>query len=117
MRDTVLDELDKEDYDIIIFAAAPVDYGFAKTSTTKIDSSTELTIRLTPTPKIIADATRKAKTRKPSAVIVGFSAETVKTDQELVERARKKLDKYEVDIIIANNVAKPGIGFASKYNE
>jgi len=48
---------------------------------------------------------------------VGFSAETVETDQELVERARKKLDKYEVDIIIANNVAKPGIGFASKYNE
>jgi len=117
MRDAVLDELDKEDYDIIVFAAAPVDYGFAKTSTTKIDSSTELTVRLTPTPKIIADATRKAKTRKPSAVIVGFSAETVETDQELVERARKKLDKYEVDIIIANNVAKPGIGFASKYNE
>lgn len=117
MRDAVLDELDKEDYDIIVFAAAPADYGFAKTSTTKIDSSTELTVRLTPTPKIIADATRKAKSKKPSAVIVGFSAETVEADQELVERARRKLDKYEVDIIIANNVAKPGIGFASKYNE
>jgi len=117
MRDTVLDELDREDYDIIVFAAAPADYGFAKTSTTKIESSTELTVRLTPTPKIIADATRKAKSKKPSAVIVGFSAETVETDQELIERARKKLDKYKVDMVVANNVAKPGIGFASKYNE
>lgn len=117
MRDAVLGEIERADYDILVFAAAPADYGFKETSGTKIESSQTLAVELTPTPKIIADAVGKAKARKPSAVIVGFSAETVESDEELVERARMKLERYGVDIVVANNVAKPGIGFASKYNE
>ena len=117
MREAVLEEIDKGEYDIIVLAAAPADYGFRETSQVKIDSSNRLVVELEPTPKIIRDVVKAAKTKKPSTIIIGFAAETVENDKELVERARRKLEKYGVDIIVANNVARKDIGFTSKYNE
>ncbi len=117
MRNKVLEEVEKSEYDIVVLAAAPADYKFKKTSPTKIDSSSKLIVELEPTPKIIRDVARVAKTKKPSTIIIGFAAETARDDRELIERARRKMEKYGIDMIVANNVARKDIGFTSKYNE
>ncbi len=117
MRKAVLEEIDRGEYDIIVLAAAPADYRFKETSSVKIDSSNKLVVELEPTPKIIRDVANAAKNKKPSTIIIGFAAETVGSDSELVERARRKLENYGIDMIIANNVARKDIGFTSKYNE
>jgi phosphopantothenoylcysteine decarboxylase/phosphopantothenate--cysteine ligase len=41
---------------------------------------------------------------------VGFAAETVPTDEELLERARKKLDAKGCDVVVANRVGEQ-VGF------
>ncbi len=117
MRKAVLREVEQGEYDIIVLAAAPADYRFKKTSSEKIDSTNRLVVELEPTPKIIRDVALTAKSKKPSTIIIGFSAETVKDDRELVERAKRKMEKYGIDMIIANNVSRRDIGFESKYNE
>ncbi len=119
LRDKVLEEVDKNNYDIIVLAAAPADYTFEEKSREKIETSKqpEITVKLRQTPKVIAEVVSKAKAKKPSAVIVGFSAETAHSDQELVEKAKRKLEQYRVDIIVANNVLRKDIGFASTHNQ
>ena len=43
---------------------------------------------------------------------MGFAAET----EEVVERARGKLESKRLDLIVANDVSDPTIGFDSDYN-
>ena len=53
----------------------------------------------------IAAAVGSAK--RPGQVLVGFAAET----EHLMENAAKKLQKKNLDMIVANDVSKPGAGF------
>jgi phosphopantothenoylcysteine synthetase/decarboxylase len=46
-------------------------------------------------------------------VLVGFAAET----QDLVEYAQEKLQRKGCDLLVANDVSRPGIGFDSEENE
>ncbi len=117
MRRAVLEEVERGEYDIIVLAAAPADYRFKKTSPVKVDSTNKLVVELEPTPKIIRDVAEAAKSKKPSTIIIGFAAETARTDSELIGKARKKLEKYGIDMIVANNVSRRDIGFTSIYNE
>lgn len=48
---------------------------------------------------------------------MGFSAETVNSDEELIEKAKMKKERHKFDIIVANNVKRKDIGFSSEYNE
>ena len=50
-------------------------------------------------------------TRRP--VIVGFAAET----NDVREHARAKLDAKNIDLIVANDVAAPGVGFEHDTNQ
>jgi phosphopantothenoylcysteine decarboxylase/phosphopantothenate--cysteine ligase len=52
----------------------------------------------------------KIKTRQ---FVVGFAAET----QNLVESALEKLRKKKLDLIVANDISAPGIGFQSDNNQ
>ena len=45
--------------------------------------------------------------------MVGFAAET----QNLVESALDKLKKKNLDLIVANDISSPGIGFQSDSNK
>jgi len=45
--------------------------------------------------------------KRPGQTLVGFAAET----ENLLENARRKLDKKHLDLIVANDVTKPGAGF------
>ncbi|HAH86660.1 MAG TPA: bifunctional 4'-phosphopantothenoylcysteine decarboxylase/phosphopantothenoylcysteine synthetase, partial [Armatimonadetes bacterium] len=68
-----------------------------------------LTLELAPTADIMAEAGET----KGDKLLVGFAAET----ENLIENAQKKLKKKHLDIIVANDVSKPGIGFGADYNQ
>ena len=50
--------------------------------------------------------------KKPNQVLVGFAAET----QNLLQYAQSKLEKKNLDLIVANDVSKPGAGFQGDTN-
>src|SRR5580693_4749578 len=89
---------------IAIFAAAVADYRPAEVRTEKMKRNKEpLTLRLEPTPDILAEAAQT----KGNRLIVGFAAET----DHVAENARKKLAAKNADLIVANDVTAEGAGF------
>ena len=102
MRHSVVDRLPEST--IAIFAAAVADYRPAETQTEKMKRNRQpLTIRLEPTPDILAEAAQT----KGDRLIVGFAAET----EHVAENARKKLAAKNADLIVANDVTAEGAGF------
>lgn len=95
--------------DLFIAAAAVADYRVDQVATQKIKKSQdEMSIRLVRNPDILASVA--ARPDRP--FVVGFAAET-----EQVERyARDKLQRKRLDMIVANDVSAPGIGFNSDQN-
>ncbi|MBI3456418.1 MAG: bifunctional phosphopantothenoylcysteine decarboxylase/phosphopantothenate--cysteine ligase CoaBC [Candidatus Rokubacteria bacterium] len=95
---------------IVIKAAAVADYQVAAPAATKIRSRQEgLTLTLTPTPDILQELGRM----KGHRFLVGFAAETT----DLAASARAKLETKGVDLMVANDVSRPGIGFDAQENE
>ncbi len=95
--------------DIFIGAAAVADYRPADLATQKIKKNNdEMNIHLIKNPDIIANVA--AKPDKPFTV--GFAAET----QNVLAYARGKLEKKNLDMIIANDVSNKDIGFNSDDN-
>jgi phosphopantothenoylcysteine decarboxylase/phosphopantothenate--cysteine ligase len=50
--------------------------------------------------------------KRPGQILVGFAAET----ENLVENARTKLASKNLDLVVANDVARPGVGFQHDTN-
>jgi phosphopantothenoylcysteine decarboxylase/phosphopantothenate--cysteine ligase len=95
--------------DIIIMAAAVSDFKFSSSSSQKIKKQKmSRTIHLVETPDIL----KKTAQRKGDRFLVGFAAET----QNMEENARRKLKEKSLDLIVANDVSKKGIGFGSDFN-
>lgn len=95
--------------DIFIGAAAVADYRPANVADQKIKKHQDaMTIELVKNPDIIA--TIAALPNKPFTV--GFAAET----QDVVAYAKGKLEKKNLDMIVANDVSQEGIGFNSDRN-
>jgi len=114
MLNAVLAEMGVFKPHIVVLAAAPVDFKPVVYEERKIRSDAPPTISLSLTPKIISEVSRRLP---PNSVLVGFAAETVEDDKSLLELALAKKEKYGADIIVANNVARKDVGFASDYNE
>ena len=95
--------------DIFIGSAAVADYRPVAVAEQKIKKSAEaMTIELTRNADIIAAVASHAE--RPFTV--GFAAET----QDVVNYARGKLERKNLDLIVANDVSQPGIGFNSDDN-
>lgn len=96
---------------VAVFAAAVADYTPATVAPGKIKKSGDtLTLELVKTADILGSA------REPlgfTGTLVGFAAET----EHLESNAREKLSRKRCDLIIANDVSKPGVGFDSDHNE
>lgn len=106
--------IDDERPEAIVLSAAPADFRFSRREASKISSEHGAPeVRLELTPKIAEHVRRRAS----EALIVGFAAETVDSEEELVERAYRKLKKYGFDYIVANYVGKPGTGFGYDTDE
>jgi|688.fasta_scaffold06454_12 phosphopantothenoylcysteine decarboxylase/phosphopantothenate--cysteine ligase len=98
---------------ILIMAAAVSDFKpleFSPSKIKKASTSEDWQLLLTKNPDILATLGRL---KKPGQVIIGFAAES----NNLVENARKKLENKKLDLIVANEINKPDIGFSSDYNE
>lgn len=107
MYDTVLENFPK--MDIIVKAAAVADYRPAAQAEQKIKKDgTNRTIELVPNPDILAELGR----RKTSQVLIGFAAET----ENLLTNAQEKMHRKNVNLLVANDVTKPGAGFGSPTN-
>lgn len=97
--------------DIAVFAAAVADYTPAAAAPQKLKkSAATLTIELVKTPDILGSARTDLGF---VGTLVGFAAET----ENLENNARDKLTRKGCDLIVANDVSKPGIGFDSNQNE
>ena len=96
--------------DVAIFAAAVADYRPVLQAEQKIKkSAATLTLELERTEDILG-STRSVLGFK--GCLVGFAAET----EKLIEHAQDKLVRKGCDLIIANDVSQPGIGFDSAEN-
>jgi phosphopantothenoylcysteine decarboxylase/phosphopantothenate--cysteine ligase len=92
---------------VLIAAAAVADYAPASPADSKIKKGARpLSLKLRPTQDILAECGRG---KKPSQFLVGFAAET----DHLLDHARKKLAAKDLDLIVANDVSRSGIGFDS----
>ena len=99
--------------DAVIMAAAVADYaprgGQAAEKIEKGEGDLNLTLRRTP--DILRDLGRRRGSR-PRPVLVGFAAET----SNVLERARKKLEAKQLDLIVANDVSRSDAGFGVATN-
>ena len=92
--------------DIVIQSAAPADYQPAQVAPQKLKKQGDgtLTLQLVPTPDV---AKAVGAQKQPGQTLVGFAAET----ENLEKNAQKKLDSKCLDLIVANDVTRPGAGF------
>jgi len=104
MLDAVMAELERGCH-ALISAAAVADYTLDRQAE-KIKSGQDLTMHLIPTPKII----KKVREAYPDLKIVGFKAETGLGDEELIIRAEESLQGARLDLVVANDVSRGGMG-------
>lgn len=103
MRRLVLENFPESQ--IVIKAAAVADYRVKNVADHKIKKNDEeLTLVLEKNPDILKELGQK---KQKGQVLVGFAAET----QNLIQYAQSKLEKKNLDMIVANDVSKPQAGF------
>lgn len=99
-----------DEADIVIKAAAVADYKPKKYSEQKIKKGDgELVISMVRDRDILFELGKNKKNQ----ILVGFAAES----QNLIENAVKKLDKKNLDFIVANDISRKDIGFAVDENK
>jgi phosphopantothenoylcysteine decarboxylase/phosphopantothenate--cysteine ligase len=95
--------------DVVIMAAAVADYTVDRPEGQKIAKRDgPLTLTLSRTRDILADlGTMPSRRNGDRPILVGFAAET----HDVVAHAQQKLERKVVDLIVANDVSRPGVGF------
>ncbi len=90
--------------DALIMTAAVADYTSAKQIKGKLKKGPqELSLSLVPTTDILTQVSRN----KGNKLLIGFAAEV----EQLLDNAKQKLKRKNLDLIIANDVSQPGVGF------
>ena len=107
MRDAVLANLERAT--IAIKTAAVADYKPKQVAGEKIKRKGTITMELEATADILAEVAKHRKTQ----ILVGFAAET----NDVLANAKGKLERKQLDMIVANDVSKAAIGFDSDRNE
>ena len=93
--------------DALIMAAAVADYQPKSVARAKIKKETpSLTLELVRTPDILTEV-------KGNFLKVGFAAES----EDVVANARQKLEKKQLDLIVANDITDSGSGFGADTNK
>ncbi len=107
MREALLQRFGRAS--ITIMAAAVSDFTPAEVADQKIKRKGEMNLALRPTEDILAELSSR---RAPGQLLIGFAAET----EDLIENARRKLERKQLDAIVLNDVSRPGLGFGSERN-
>lgn len=99
-----------QEQDIIIKAAAVADYRPVMVAEEKMKKKDgDMTIPLERTEDILAYL---GNHRRPGQFLCGFSMET----EHMLENSRAKLEKKNIDMIVANNLKQAGAGFGTDTN-
>ncbi|MDZ4654466.1 MAG: bifunctional phosphopantothenoylcysteine decarboxylase/phosphopantothenate--cysteine ligase CoaBC [Coriobacteriia bacterium] len=108
MRAAVLARFDTTD--VVVMSAAVADFRPAAMSADKIKKGdAPEAIELERNPDILAELGESDS----RALLVGFAAET----NEVVTNARVKLAAKRVDLVVANDVSDPSMGFGTEHNK
>jgi phosphopantothenoylcysteine decarboxylase/phosphopantothenate--cysteine ligase len=102
----MLDAVTKEtgdDTTLLIMAAAVADFKARERSSAKLEKNENISLTLYKADDIISHITRRSK--RP--FVIGFAAETGSD----VDRAEKKMQKKNMDMVVFNDVSEPGAGF------
>jgi len=96
--------------DVVVMAAAVADVTVERAAGQKIKKE-----KLPDTLNLVRtkDILKELGARKKNQVLVGFAAET----EDLRAHARKKMREKRLDLIVANDVSRPGIGFDADDNQ
>lgn len=109
MHEAVMQNL--ADKTVYIGAAAVADYRPKSVVENKIKKNDEsLTIELERTTDILSEV---SKSRHKGLLVVGFAAET----NDVINYALSKMERKNLDMIVANDVTKKGAGFGSDENQ
>jgi phosphopantothenoylcysteine decarboxylase/phosphopantothenate--cysteine ligase len=96
--------------DVIVMAAAVADFRPVAPPDRKIKKDEGLPqIVLEPTHDFLVDL---GASKRPGQVLVGFAAET----NDVLDNAVGKLERKNLDLIVANDVGAPGVGFEHDTN-
>jgi phosphopantothenoylcysteine decarboxylase/phosphopantothenate--cysteine ligase len=111
MRDAVRAELAASS--VVVMAAAVADFRPAQAAGRKLKKEdlpdgAGLQLDLVRTPDILAEISREPGAR----VVVGFAAES----HDVLEAARRKLERKGCDLIVANDISRTDAGFESDSN-
>ncbi len=99
LQNNVLNELDNTD--ILLMAAAPLDFRPAKFFDKKVKKQNINSIELIANDDILASTKDK---KKNNTLIVSFAAETAENDEELKNYAVDKMNRKGADMIVANKI-------------
>jgi phosphopantothenoylcysteine decarboxylase/phosphopantothenate--cysteine ligase len=114
MLEAVVKNIKSSKHDIAILSAAAADYGAKDRKMIKTPSGKKSwEIELKPVPKII----ERVKETDPDIFLVGFKAEYDVSDEELVDRASRRMGETGMDLVVANDVAREKVGFGTDANE
>ena len=91
--------------DAVIVPAALSDFTTEKIDG-KISTGRPFSIKLKPTPKFLKKLREKYK-----GVLVGFKAEYGVSKDELIERARRRMSEYSLDMVVANDLKDVRVGY------
>ena len=94
--------VDTIDQDVVIVPAALADFTPADKIKGKISSEKSIDVKLEPVPKVLPLICKKCKH------VIGFKAEAGLSHDELVKRARSRIDMYGVKAVIANDIDSAG---------
>ena len=99
------------EHNICFMAAAVSDYRIARPHSAKRKKDGDIwRLSLLENPDILSGLSRL---KTPGQFLVGFAAESDMDDKKLLDKLRKK----GADMLLANNISQPGIGFSSDENE
>lgn len=100
------------DRDVVVMVAAVADFRPAAPSDRKIRRGDGVpSLELVANPDVLAGVIQR-RGDGPRPLVVGFAAET----GDLLAGARRKLAEKGVDLLVANDVTEPGVGFESAEN-
>ncbi len=94
--------VDTIDHDIVIVPAALADFAPDHVEKGKVPSDQTFDVRLQPVPKVLP------LIREKCDKVIGFKAESGMSKQDLIKKARGRMDMYDLDAIVANDIDAAG---------
>ncbi len=103
----VLNQELRTKYDIIIHAAAVSDFKIKGPFKSKISSNKDVTLKLTPTAKLIKDIKRLC----PESFLVGFKLESNLNPRNILKTVKPLFTEADCDLVVANSLNNGYKGF------